>query len=166
MKSTTRLPTSYWPQEKCKISFSWTCRTFHWQHIWQTNDLNQTSSLSFVLKPHAQILHVGSHFWMTKNKISILCGQLLCINRFKKKKLNNLCFTQTLHFFLHSSNFANFSFDVQWQLLDWICFLNHSRLLMRLKFGPWCAPGVRRTSGATGAYLYRAFSFTRLKELI
>ena len=96
-----------------------------------------------------------------------------CVDNFyalialKTKKLNNLCVSQTPQLFKkHSSNFANFSFDVQWQLLDWVCFLTHSRLLMRLKFGPWCAPWVRRTSGATGACLYRAFSFTRLKELI
>ena len=62
-----------------------------------------------------------------------------CVDNFcalialKTKKLNNLCVTQTPQLFKkHSSNFANFSFDVQWQLLDNDCRLGHG-----VRRAPW-----------------------------
>ena len=82
-------------------------RTSHWQHIWQTNNINQTSSLSCVIKAHTQkskrgfIFHFElCTFWNTKAQSTIL-----------------LCSSVTSIFKECSSNFANFSFGLRFRLM-------------------------------------------------
>ena len=74
----------------------------------KTNDLNQTSSLSFVMKLRAQISRMGSHFLGCKKQSLYfsLCGQLLFIIRCKTKVYlpQILWFTHPT-FFKRSSNF-------------------------------------------------------------
>ena len=110
--------------ENSKIQISRTRRTFHKQQIWQTNDLSQTSSFSFVKKLHIQIPIMVPKFRDCKKQVLIWIHFVWTtfVNCLRSNKTVCLMQLYDLWFTHPLKKLPNFSFDSQRQLLDLISF--------------------------------------------